>query len=299
MRVSTNQFYNQATSQMSLLSKQADTLSAQISTGKKYIAPSDNATAWTQLANLKTADTNADAWSANITLAQALVSQSDTVLGNVTNELQRAKELATQANSDALQDSDRGVIATELRGILANLAGIAQTKDARGEPLFAGSNGQTVSVASNGAVTITASGKPAAIPIGSGTNIQATDNASRVFGGVAGPNGTVTDMFTALSSLIDAVRSGTGIGDAATVLDAAATRVSDVRAAVGARGNRLDIEAASLKTASDDREVLRSGIEDVDISTAITQLQKTMTILSATQASFTKLSSLSLFDYLR
>ncbi len=32
---------------------------------------------------------------------------------------------------------------------------------------------------------------------------------------------------------------------------------------------------------------------------AITELQKTMTILSATQASFSKLSQLSLFDYIR
>jgi flagellar hook-associated protein 3 FlgL len=31
----------------------------------------------------------------------------------------------------------------------------------------------------------------------------------------------------------------------------------------------------------------------------VVELQKTMTILSATQASFTKLSALSLFDYLR
>ena len=32
---------------------------------------------------------------------------------------------------------------------------------------------------------------------------------------------------------------------------------------------------------------------------SITDLQKTMTVLSATQASFSKLQSLSLFDYLR
>jgi flagellar hook-associated protein 3 FlgL len=41
------------------------------------------------------------------------------------------------------------------------------------------------------------------------------------------------------------------------------------------------------------------ALEDTDVTTAVTQLQKTLTILQATQASFTKLTSLSLFDYLR
>ena len=46
-------------------------------------------------------------------------------------------------------------------------------------------------------------------------------------------------------------------------------------------------------------EAARSAIEDVDVSQAITDLQKTMTVLQATQASFSKLSGLSLFNYLR
>ena len=40
-------------------------------------------------------------------------------------------------------------------------------------------------------------------------------------------------------------------------------------------------------------------MEDTDITSAVTELQKTLTILQATQASFTKLTGLSLFDYLR
>ena len=48
-----------------------------------------------------------------------------------------------------------------------------------------------------------------------------------------------------------------------------------------------------------DREELRSSLEDVDVTAAITELQKTMTILNATQSSFAKMASLSLFNYLR
>ena len=60
-----------------------------------------------------------------------------------------------------------------------------------------------------------------------------------------------------------------------------------------ARGTRRRQNAAAA------RESDRTELEDTDLSAAITELQKQMTILSATQASFSKLSSLSLFAYLR
>ena len=73
----------------------------------------------------------------------------------------------------------------------------------------------------------------------------------------------------------------------------------NVQTSLGARAARVELEQAALKQAGIDREGLRSGLEDTDVTQAITELQKTMTVLSATQASFTKLQGLSLFDYLR
>jgi flagellar hook-associated protein 3 FlgL len=72
-----------------------------------------------------------------------------------------------------------------------------------------------------------------------------------------------------------------------------------VRTSLGARAQRVEVEQAMLQQTGIDREAVRSGLEDTDITAAITELQKTMTILSATQASFTKLQGLSLFEYLR
>ena len=53
------------------------------------------------------------------------------------------------------------------------------------------------------------------------------------------------------------------------------------------------------REAQTDRTELRSSLEDVDVTQAYTELSKTMTILTATQTSFSKLSQLSLFNYLR
>jgi flagellar hook-associated protein 3 FlgL len=48
-----------------------------------------------------------------------------------------------------------------------------------------------------------------------------------------------------------------------------------------------------------DNEIERGNIEGIDVQEAVVQLQKTMLALEATQASFSKLTQLSLFDYIR
>ena len=112
-----------------------------------------------------------------------------------------------------------------------------------------------------------------------------------------------TDTFALLSNLADAIESGTDVSgtvaNGLTDLKAAYDQVNTARSVAGARGARLDLEATRLKTVADNREIERSGLEDTNITDAIAQLQKVQTILSATQASFTKLTSLSLFDYLK
>jgi flagellar hook-associated protein 3 FlgL len=109
-------------------------------------------------------------------------------------------------------------------------------------------------------------------------------------------------MFAILTAFAAALQPGAedgGIETAMDDLDAALDQVNTTRASVGARAFRMDLEAERLIDADVARDTTRSGIEDVDTSEAIAQLQKTLTILQATQASFTKLTSMSLFDYLR
>ena len=82
-------------------------------------------------------------------------------------------------------------------------------------------------------------------------------------------------------------------------LSQAVDQVANVQASVGSRSARVDLQQQLLTTANTDRAELRGKLEQVDVTDAIVQLQQMMTALSASQASFTKLSQLSLFDYLK
>ena len=304
MQIGTNQFYNKNATQLGKLATQADTLNTQIATGKKISAPSQDVVAYNRLSAIKQTNADSKAYASNVSLAQSLLQQSDTTLNSIGNQLQRAAELTTQAANGTLNDANRKTIAIELQSIRDDLVSLAGTTDARGQPLFGtASGGAAVVQASDGTVSFGGTGEISAIPVADGTEIQATDSAQRVFGNLPASGGGTTDVFAVLSSLISALNAGGNVsaatGSAATGLKAALTQVSNVQGSVGARAARLDIVASQATDAAAARETDRVGLEDTDISTAITELQKTMTVLQATQASFTKLGQLSLFDYLR
>ncbi|MGH6614805.1 flagellar hook-associated protein FlgL [Sphingomonas sp.] len=302
MQISTSQLYDRSTSLMAKLSQKADRLQTQISTETKILAPSDDALGYRRLETLKVGKADDAAYSSNIGLAQSLLEQSDTTLASVETQLQRAQELAIQAGSGTLSNENRKVLAGQVRALISDMVGLANTKDVRGQPLFGAATGDSaVSVASDGTVSFAGTGEPSAIPIGDGNNVQATDSAARIFGGIPTGGGGTTDVFAMLGAFADSLEGGSNPAATAAATDglkAALSQVTQARGSVGARGARMDLEASRLKDVGATREIARSAIEDTDITAAITELQKTMTVLSATQASFSKLSSLSLFNYL-
>jgi flagellar hook-associated protein 3 FlgL len=296
MQISTSQFYNLNQQNMSSLSNQADTLQTQISTGKKLNAPSDDAVSYRRLQTIAQGTAADKAYTSNITLASSTLSVADTTLSSITNEIQNAQELAIKANSGSLSQSDRGVIADQLDSILQTLVGLANTKDSRGSAIFANDANAGVTANPDGTFTFATQG-PATIPVSADSAVQPGESASRLFTDSSGGN-----ILSTISALSAALR---GTGDLSTIagatgdaLTASNNQVAAVQGSLGARAQRLDLESAHLTDVATDREVTRTALEDVDPTTAIADLQKTMTILQAAQASFTKLSSMSLFSML-
>lgn len=295
MQVSTSRFYDRSSAALTALQDRADTLSTQISTGKRLAAPSDDSVAYQRLAGLARGTADASAYDTNLTLATSLLQQTDTTLGQITTQLQHASELAIQAGSDTLTRDNRAAIGVELAGIVDTIAGLANAKDARGQPLLGGADGGAAVTRNADGSYAYAATAPSGIPVADGQSVQAGDTAARVL------NGGGKDTLAMLAALAKGLQDGTvtnargAIGD----ISAATDQVTAVQASIGARAARVDMLTAQAKDVATDREATRSGLEDTDVTQAITQLQKTMTVLQATQASFAKLSALSLFSYLR
>ena len=306
MQIATRLFYDRATASMNSLGAKADSLQQQISSTVRLSAPSSDSAAYQRLAGLKRDAVDDKAYAANLGTADSLLTQGDTSLSAIADQLQSATELVTQAKTGTLNAANRKAIGDQIAGIVATLTNLANAKDARGQALFGGGDG-AAAVATDGSYALAA--KPvSAIPVGDGQTIQANETAARIFtvGGTTKPDGSIeggTNTLAMLAAIASALQSDDGsarsLDTALTDVTAASDQVSAVQASLGARAARVDLETSRLTDVAADREATRSGLEDTDITATYVELQKTMTVLSATQASFSKLSALSLFDYLR
>lgn len=298
MRVSSSLFYDRAATAMNRLSSQADKLQNDIASTKRLHVASDDSAAYSRLRTLARDTANADVDAGNLDTAASVLAQADTTLTSIADQIQRVSELAIKARGGTNNATSLGAIADEIDAIRDQLMALGNTIDVRGQPLFGGANGgPAVAIGTNGGYSF-ANTTPSAIPTGNGQSVQPSETAARVF--AIGQ----TNTLQVLDDISAALRAG-GVGmDAAaataiTDLQVSSTAVLTVQASLGARAARVELEQSALTQSGIDREATRSGLEDTDVTQAFTELQKTLTILAATQASFTKLQGLSLFDYLR
>jgi flagellar hook-associated protein 3 FlgL len=282
---------------MNELTRQAQRLMDQNSSGKKLLAPSDNAVAYRRLETMKLAGADELAYGDNIKVAQATLTQADTQLGEIGNLLQEATNRVLQGANGSMSANDRKTIAADLRSILETIVSNVNVKDARGQPLFGGQDGTAPVTPQPDGTFVFALGKQGAIPIGDGQTVEPSASAGEVFA-VGGAGGR--DLGAILTALITSFEAGTGPVEAdQTDLAAIGEQVIQAQSSVGARGARVELQAGYYTQSALEREDARSAIEDNDFTETTIQLQKTLTILQATQASFAQLSKLSLFDYIR
>jgi flagellar hook-associated protein 3 FlgL len=297
--LSTGLFYGRSKTQMAGLTAQAERLQTDIATTKRLSAPSDDSVAYQRLQRIARQGADAGAYGQNLDVAASVLEQTDTALGAIDTQMQRAAELVIAARNGTQTPASRKAIGVELATIVDTLVQLANTNDSRGQPLFGGADGgAAVTRAADGAITF-AAGAPPAIPVADDVAIQPGEAASRVF-----DIGGGRDALSMLAELAAALETGEALSDedgAAAIDDLASAnaQIAAARGAAGARAARIDLLQAQAAEVAADREAERSGLEDTDIATAFADLQQTLTVLQATQASFGKLSQLSLFDYLR
>ena len=296
MQISTTLFYDMASKRMSTLTDRANVLQTQIATGKKVQSASADAALAQQVAEFDRKDADTAVYQSNLNLAGSLLNQADGVLSSMSAQMQSAKELTIQAANGTQTPETRKAIGIQISSIIDSIVGLSNTKNLRGQPLFGNEDGTQAVVATNPGYAFSTP-KVSAVPIGDGQLMEATESAGNILNY---DDGDKSSTLTMLQALADTLALGNP-PDSSTLDDitVASDRIAYVQASVGARGARVELQQNQLTTASDNRAELRSSVEDIDITSSIAELQKIMTVLSATQASFSKLSGLSLFDYLR
>ncbi len=131
---------NAITQQQAKLSK----TQLQLATGQQHLTPADDPIASARALDLKEEIRRHLQYQDNITTATNRLGLEEATLASITDIVQRVRELAVQAGNQAsLRAEDKQYIAQEVRQVLGELVGLANTKNGGGEYLFAGSQSHT------------------------------------------------------------------------------------------------------------------------------------------------------------
>jgi len=300
--LSTSGFYERGTSQLEALRSQAESLQQQIGTGERLSRSSDDPAAAARLRLLARSERIASVDERSAQLAEVDLATTDDALQSVTDIVVRVRELAVQAASNTVNDEQRIAIGTEIASLRENLLAIANSRNSAGHALLGGEatgdaysdNGTTVQFVGTGNVT--------PVEIGEGQTVTPALTGPDVFEFNTGSG--ATDLFAVFGQLATALSAGgpaaiTASSDALADLDAGLEKVATAQTIVGSRLNWIELmDERRIENAERIAEQ-RQDIGGTDIAEAVSRLQETLTVLEASQASFVRLSNLSLFSMLR
>ncbi len=133
------------------------------------------------------------------------------------------------------------------------------------------------------------------LEIGDGQTVTSNVAGNQVF---SGPN---VDLFQNLQDFHQALVTNDVNGIAAAIgqLDEALPQVTDARASIGARVNRLETVKDSLDLLSVNTQTLRSTFEDADFAKVASELTSLQGTLEASMATLTRQFDTSLLNFIR
>lgn len=143
MRISSQQAFNLGVSGIQKNYSEMIRTQQQISTGNRILTPADDPVASVRLMQLEQQQNMLTQYKDNLVAAENSLVQEESTLDAVNTIMQRIRVLAEEAGNGALSKADRQSIAAELREREDELLGLMNTKNARGEYLFAGFQGKT------------------------------------------------------------------------------------------------------------------------------------------------------------
>lgn len=303
LSTSTSAFYERARSDMKTLRSQAETMQSQLSSGQRLTRSSDNPVAASRLRALSRLETLSQIDTANASRASADLSLADAALNDMADALIRAQELATSAASATLTDTQRKAIGEELTQLNATLLSLANARDSSGHALFGGeTGGDAYSLDASGNAVYVGTIGTGTLPLGEGQNVARSMTGPQALS-FTDANGSQTDIMAVIKTLADALSSASAdpagaAKDALTGLQSGLDTLTTAQTVVGTRLAWIDLTDQRRIDLQELRGSEEAEIGDTDLALTIATLQETMTVLEASQASFTRLASLSLFSQL-
>jgi flagellin len=183
----------------------------------------------------------------------SLANTAEAALGQVTNNLQRIREIAVQAANGTISDSQRANLSAETGQLAAEITRIIQNTSFNGNQLLSGGTALTFQI-----------------------------------GGASGATDQLTVAATQLSAVANAISAGSGLSNtqaaaSATIgtIDTQLNSVTTSRATFGAVTNRFEAVIANLQVYAESLTAARGRIIDADFAAETASLTRSQILQQA------------------
>jgi len=229
----------------------------------------------------------------------ALLQIAEGAAGEITNILQRQRELAVQASNDTLTSTERKYLDNEFQSLSKEINRIAASTNYNGMNLLDGSSGSFGAVNMSGQTTIAGgiaayttdgsmSSKPLTLHVGPNDKKQLDGTTST--DEIAISYMALTQDSLGLTST--SVNTQAGARDAIADLDTAMKSVNEVRSNLGTYINRLESTVSNISNLEYNTTGAESRIRDVDFASETTSFTKNQILVQSSTAMLSQANSL-------
>ena len=239
----------------------------QLSTGRKINSAADNASGLAISARMTSQIRGLDQAVRNANDAVSMVNTAEGALDEITDMLQRARELAVQSGTGTTSSNDRVFLDAEFDHLIAEIERVSANTQWNGRNILNGAAG--------GATTV------------SGVSFQVGMDPSQTIAVNFGNMASDATMASLNGFSLDAATIASAIAKSSQVItaaDVAIEAVSTQRATFGAVSNRLEHAIDNLTNVSTQTAAARSRILDTDYAASTSELARTQIIQQASTA---------------
>lgn len=225
MRISTTAIFDAGVARMNDMQSSLLKTQQQLSTGKRLLTPADDPVAASQVLDLSQGQAINGQMTANRQTANDSLTYEESVLQTTTGLLQDVKTSAVSAGNPSMSDADRKSLAIKLSGQLQQLIGLANSKDALGNYIFAGYNvtAQPFATTSTGATYVGDQGQRM-VQVSPTQQMALSDTGDAIFQNIRTGNGSFVTAAasTVVNGVVTPTNTGSGLISPGTVVDGTA-----------------------------------------------------------------------------
>ena len=278
MRITDHRIVDMAAASAAANESRVGDLAQEVSSGLRVSKPSDDPSAWLTAQRGRVRQALNDGASEAIQVGHDRLVASDGALNTLAGIVSQARELAVEGSNDTQDADSRAALGSEVQSLFDAAVSTANTKDASGEYLLAGTNSLAQPFdPTTGAYTGDATYR--------GVNM---DSVSTTIATVAGSGLTASsgvDILPVLKTLADALNANdsTTIKSSLTDLATAVHQISQLRGQTGGHMAVLESAATAHADLSTRISTSISNAVEADSVTAATELAKASTALQVAQ----------------